>query len=58
MSLARGNGFSELTRGRGSLAANRMPVEHVRTEIIAKNGTKDPFLYNPRSKAAEAGKVR
>ena len=37
------------------LPPNRLPVEHSTSEIQA--GTKDPFLYNPRTKAAQAGKV-
>jgi hypothetical protein len=41
----------------GSLAPNRMPVEHSAAEI-APAGKKDPFLYNPRFKATEAGRVR
>lgn len=39
------------------LASNRMPVEHAPSELAAQ-GKKDPFLYNPRLKAAQAGKVR
>ena len=39
-----------------SLPPNRLPVEHSTSEIQA-DGTKDPFLYNPRIKAAQAGKV-
>jgi hypothetical protein len=33
-----------------------VPREHSRAEI-SSDGAKDPFLYNPRSKAVEAGKV-
>lgn len=39
-----------------STSGNRVPREHSRAEI-ASDGVKDPFLYNPRSKAADAGKV-
>jgi hypothetical protein len=39
------------------LSANRLPVEHSSEEIKAKEGKRDPFLYNPRLRAAEAGKV-
>ena len=37
--------------------ANRMPVEHARSEILVNGGAKDPFLYNPRLKPVEAGRV-
>jgi hypothetical protein len=37
-------------------SGNRVPREHSRAEI-ASDGVKEPFLYNPRSKAVEAGKV-
>ncbi|WVQ96819.1 hypothetical protein IAU59_003926 [Kwoniella sp. CBS 9459] len=40
-----------------SLPPNKMPIQHSREEIVAKEGKKDPFLYNPRLKAAEAGKT-
>jgi hypothetical protein len=40
-----------------SLPPNRLPVEHSPDEIVTAGGKKDPFLYNPRVKAAEAGKV-
>jgi len=40
-----------------STSGNRVPREHSRAEI-ASDGVKEPFLYNPRSKAVEAGKVR
>lgn len=39
-----------------SLPPNRIPIEHSSAEIVATEG-KDPFLYNPRLRAAE-GKVR
>ena len=39
-----------------STSGNRVPREHSRAEI-ASDGVKDPFLYNPRPKAVEAGKV-
>ena len=39
-----------------STSGNRVPREHSRAEI-ASDGVKEPFLYNPRSKAVEAGKV-
>lgn len=38
-------------------SGNRVPREHSHAEI-ASDGVKEPFLYNPRSKAIEAGKVR
>ena len=41
----------------GRTSGNRVPREHSRAEI-ASDGVKEPFLYNPRSKAVEAGKVR
>lgn len=41
-----------------SMTGNRVPREHSREEIVGeKGGAKDPFLYNPRPKVAEAGKV-
>jgi hypothetical protein len=40
----------------GRTSGNRVPREHSRAEI-ASDGVKEPFLYNPRSKAVEAGKV-
>ncbi|WRT67660.1 uncharacterized protein IL334_004632 [Kwoniella shivajii] len=40
-----------------SLPPNKFPIEHSKDEIIVKEGKKDPFLYNPRLKAAEAGKT-
>ena len=41
-----------------SLPSNRLPIEHSSAEISAVEGKRDPFLYNPRTRAAEAGKVR
>ena len=41
-----------------SLPPNRLPLEHSREEIVPKEGKRDPFLYNPRTKAVGAGKVR
>lgn len=43
-----------------SMSGNRVPREHARDEIVGiqTGGKKDPFLYNPRPKVAEAGKVR
>ena len=43
-------------RADGRTSGNRVPREHSRAEI-ASDGVKEPFLYNPRSKAVEAGKV-
>ncbi|WVQ65923.1 uncharacterized protein L199_004101 [Kwoniella botswanensis] len=41
-----------------SLPPNKIPIEHSINEISPiKEGKKDPFLYNPRLKAAEAGKT-
>jgi len=42
-----------------SLPASRVPIEHARDELsVGKTeGRKDPFLYNPRLKAPEAGKT-
>ncbi|KAK8858467.1 hypothetical protein IAR55_002694 [Kwoniella newhampshirensis] len=40
-----------------SLPPNKLPIEHSREEIVVQEGKKDPFLYNPRLKAAEAGKT-
>ncbi|WWD18356.1 hypothetical protein CI109_102806 [Kwoniella shandongensis] len=40
-----------------SLSPNKLPIEHSREEIVVLEGKKDPFLYNPRLKAAEAGKT-
>nr|XP_019045803.1 hypothetical protein I302_06194 [Kwoniella bestiolae CBS 10118]OCF24733.1 hypothetical protein I302_06194 [Kwoniella bestiolae CBS 10118] len=41
-----------------SLPSNKLPIEHSINEITpSKQGKKDPFLYNPRLKAAEAGKT-
>lgn len=41
-----------------SMSGNRVPREHAREEIAAgQDGKKDFFLYNPRPKIAEAGKV-
>ena len=41
-----------------SMTGNKIPREHSREEIVGeKAGKKDPFLYNPRPKVAEAGKV-
>ena len=34
-----------------------MPLAHSRSEIAANGDAKDPFLYDPRLKAVEAGKV-
>ncbi|WVQ81064.1 hypothetical protein IAT38_003171 [Cryptococcus sp. DSM 104549] len=39
------------------LPSNKTPVQHSRDEISATDGKKDPFLYNPRLKAAEGGKT-
>jgi hypothetical protein len=43
------------------LSINRIPLERSRTEIDGQTqlvgGKKEMFLYNPRLKAAEAGKV-
>lgn len=41
---------------RSSLAMNKMPIEHSAAEI-APTGKRDPFLYNPRLKTSQAGKV-
>jgi hypothetical protein len=43
-------------RANGRTSGNRVPREHSRAEI-ASDGVKEPFLYNPRSKAVEAGKA-
>lgn len=41
-----------------SMSGNRIPREHAREEIIGSlDGMKDFFLYNPRPKVTEAGKV-
>nr|XP_018262525.1 uncharacterized protein I303_05542 [Kwoniella dejecticola CBS 10117]OBR84683.1 hypothetical protein I303_05542 [Kwoniella dejecticola CBS 10117] len=40
-----------------SLPSNKLPIQHSINEIVVKEGKKDPFLYNPRLKAAEAGKT-
>jgi hypothetical protein len=40
-----------------SVSGNRVPREHAREEILVEDGKKEPFLYNPRPKAAVAGKV-
>ncbi|WVR06234.1 hypothetical protein IAU60_003264 [Kwoniella sp. DSM 27419] len=40
-----------------SLPPNKLPIEHSREEITVKPGKKDPFLYNPRLKAAAGGKL-
>ncbi|OCF43922.1 hypothetical protein I317_02192 [Kwoniella heveanensis CBS 569] len=37
------------------LSPNKVPIQHSREEIAIKEGKKDPFLYNPRLKAAEGG---
>ncbi|ORX40220.1 transport protein Trs120 or TRAPPC9 TRAPP II complex subunit-domain-containing protein [Kockovaella imperatae] len=39
-----------------NLPPNRLPLEHSREEIATDKG-RDPFLYNPRLRAAEAGKT-
>ncbi|WWC88812.1 uncharacterized protein L201_003725 [Kwoniella dendrophila CBS 6074] len=39
------------------LPLNKLPIEHSINEIAVNDGKKDPFLYNPRLKAAEAGKT-
>ena len=49
--------FNEEGNTDGRTSGNRVPREHSRAEI-ASDGVKETFLYNPRSKAAEAGKVR
>ena len=38
-----------------SLPPNRTPIEHSGEEMVVKDGLRDPFLYNPRSKTVEAG---
>ena len=38
------------------MAENKLPIEHAKSEI-AKAGIKDPFLYNPRLRSVQAGKV-
>ncbi|WWC70625.1 uncharacterized protein I206_104576 [Kwoniella pini CBS 10737] len=40
-----------------SLPSNKLPIQHSINEIAAQEGKKDPFLYNPRLRAAEAGKT-
>ena len=50
--------MKQLMKGlENSLAANRLPVEHSRVEVVSKGGAKDPFLYNPRLKAVAGSKV-
>ncbi|WVF69319.1 hypothetical protein IAT40_004095 [Kwoniella sp. CBS 6097] len=39
------------------LPPNKVPIQHSSEEIVLKEGKKDPFLYNPRLKAAEGGKT-
>ena len=41
-----------------SLPDNKLPIEHTSSEIAPTDGLRDPFLYNPRVKAARLGKVR
>ncbi|CAK9780718.1 unnamed protein product [Cutaneotrichosporon oleaginosum] len=43
-----------------ALTSNKVPIEHARAEmeqVEQKQGSKDPFLYNPRLKAVEQGKT-
>jgi len=53
------SGSSTLTRS--SLAANKIPMEHAREEIVQSQNVagsaRDPFLYNPRLKVASDSKV-